>query len=155
MLPINLHNTYSSADECYQFYLNDDVNQIRSDLVEHAQRDNVGTRGTYLLINPKLLTPEYYNVYRLCEIDRIMLTKYRSGSHYYNVQKGRCINTRRNERLCPCGLGVLDISHILFTCILTSDIRQSFTHENVVDFFNDIVNAPHILRMMEHKLMLR
>ena len=66
-----------------------------------------------------------------------------------------CINTRRNDRLCPCGLGVQDISHILFTCILTSDIRQSFTHKNLVDFFNDIVNAPHILRMMEHKLMLR
>ena len=79
---INLHNTYSSADECYQFYLNDDMNQIRSDLVEHAQMDNVGTRGTYLLIKPKLLTPEYYNVYLLSEIDRIMFTKYRSGSHY-------------------------------------------------------------------------
>ena len=152
---INLHNTYSSADECYQFYLNDDMNQMRSDLVERAQRDNVGSRGTYLLLNPKLLTPEYYNVYRLCEIDGIMLTKYRSGSHYLNVQKGRCINTRRNDRLCPCGLGVQDISHILFTCILTSDIRQSFTHNNLVDFFNDIVNSPHILRMMEHKLMLR
>ena len=90
------------------------------------------------------------------ELDRTILTKYRTGSHSLNVQKGRSNRTQRKDRLCICNLGIQDITHVLFHCNNTQIIRDcKFPYNNLHEFFNDTLRAPDILRMIEHILKLR
>ena len=121
-----------------------------------AQEDTEGIYGTYLRINPNLVSSIFYHSYSIRETDRIILTKYRSGSHFLNIQKGRSARTQRSDRLCVCKDGVQDLSHVLFKCERTQMLRDSMLlYSNLNEFFCDIANAPDILRKVECKLKLR
>ena len=149
---INLHQKFNSAEECYKFYLTRDSEVIRNGIINRAGKD--GHRATYLQINPNLITPDYCSLYKLGETDRLILTKYRSGSHYLNIQKGRISNTREDDSSCPCGHGVQTLQHILLSCNLTAGMGQH-GHLTLAEFFDDVFIAPHVLRMVEHLLKLR
>lgn len=153
---IDLHAKFSNENECFQFYLNRDTQEMHSRMRRKAQEDREGIYGTYLTINPNLVSPIFYHSYCIRETDRLLLTKYRSGSHFLNIQKGRCANIQRSDRLCVCKDGVQDLPHVLFNCERTEIIRDSMLrYSNLHDFFCDINKAPDILRTLEHKLKLR
>ena len=71
------------------------------------------------------------------ETDRIIITKYRTGSHDLRIQKGRTTEEQRNSRLCDCGIDTQTIDHVLFYCPNTETTRQlhNYGHHNLTSFF--------------------
>ena len=152
----DLHQKFANENECYKFYLQRDTNDIQTRLSTKAEDDNDGIQGTYLRINTNLESPLFYHSYIISEMDRIILTKYRTGSHSLNVQRGRSNRTQRTDRMCKCNVGIQDMNHVLFQCELTQTIRnRNFHYNNLCEFFSDIRKAPDILRTIEHILKVR
>ena len=56
------------------------------------------------------------------ELERILVTRFRTGSHSLQIEIGRYSNTLRETRLCLCGEAVQTVWHIFMECDLTSDI---------------------------------
>ena len=153
---ITLHEKFANEEECFNFYRDQAYTEVRSLIHAKSLTDNGGIYGTCLQINPNLIRPLFYKDYLISESDRLLLTKYRTGSHYLNVQKGRLINIQRSDRLCLCNSGVQDLHHIIFQCIVTQSIRDNnFACSNLEEFFSDIITAPLLLRILEELLKLR
>ena len=49
-------------------------------------------RGTYVSIYPTLVSPTMCQIYTVNESHRFIMTKYRTGSHYLNVQRAVQLN---------------------------------------------------------------
>ena len=93
-------------------------------------------------MNPNLTKPTFN---RLTESQRVMLTRYRTGSHNLRIEKDRFLpNSKREERLCMCGADVQTIKHVLLECNLLNDIR---TRYNIEDVENGIMNDSLLLEM--------
>ena len=60
-------------------------NDIERRLHDEATRDS---DSTYVSINPTLLSPTMYQIYTVNKSQRIIMTKYRTGSDYLNVHGG-------------------------------------------------------------------
>ena len=63
--------------------------------------DNIVHRD-YLSISNDLTAPAFYSAYLVPESDRVLVTKYRSGSHHLKMLAGSRYNTPRDRRLCKC-----------------------------------------------------
>ena len=100
-----------------------------------ATNDNDSRTGTYLQVNPTLSKPAHHSQL-LLETDRLMLTRFRCGSHSLLIEKGRCSNIPRNERLCSCDTGVQTVLHCFSKCPLTQDILVG-NYRNLFDVFQD------------------
>ena len=100
-----------------------------------ATNDNDSRMGTYLQVNPTLSKPAYHSQL-LLETDRLMLTRFRCGSHSLLIEKGRFSNIPRNERLCSCDTGVQTVLHCFSECPLTRDILVG-NYRNLFDVFQD------------------
>ena len=61
--------------------------------------------GTYYRVNPSL-QPFGLKDGTVTENERILLTRYRTGSHSLGVELGRFSNMSRQNRLCTCGVSV-------------------------------------------------
>ena len=81
--------------------------------------------GTYYRVNSHLqkFTP---NTANLTENERILITRYRTGSQSLAIEIGRFSNTPRANRLCVCGDGVQTVWHIFPECQLT----RTIVHKN-------------------------
>ena len=92
-------------------------------------------------------TPDYF-LYRLyfytvTENERILLTRYRTGSHSLDVELGRFSNIPRQNRLCTCGVSVQTVLHIFTECQLTrAVIHHRYT--SLSEIFDD-PNLPKLL----------
>ena len=88
------------------------------------------TLGTYCSINPTLETPIHDSI----ESERILITKYRTGSHNLKIETGRWFRKDRSQRLCDkCNLNSLQtITHVLNECPFTSQYHFS---GNLSEFF--------------------
>ena len=150
---MKLHSQFRSENECFEFFEKVDEGKIKERLQTANNLDPESIKGVYVTINPSLECPDYLKVYTVNEPDRIILTTYRTGSHYLNIQKGRCNNTNREMRLCKCKMDVQSIHHVVFNCSITEEFKN-FQYNTLSNFFADVVKAPHFLRMMEHILML-
>ena len=53
--------------------------------------------------------------------DRIIITRYRTGSHSLRIQTGSSNDEQRNVRLSRCGQTV---DHVLFSCRHTENTRR-------------------------------
>ena len=153
---INLHQEFKDDNECSMFYERKLKAESEQRLYDEAIRDSDSIRGTYVGINPTLVCPTMYQIYTLNESHRMTMTKYRTGSHYLNVQKGRYTSTERGKRTCECNNGIQDIKHVIFQCTLTERIRdENFRSNNLFEFFDDVQYVPIYLNMVEHILKLR
>ena len=74
-------------------------------------------------MNPEQIPGEYNNIF---EIERITLTRYRTGSHNLRIEKGRHTYpiTPREGRVCKCGDVVQTLRHIILHCPLLQHIRN-------------------------------
>ena len=116
------------------------------------------THQDYVLINNDLSSPLFYTSYLMHEPDRILVTKYRSGTHYLKILTGNRTNTPRERRLCKCN-EVQTLHHVIFECIHTNCIRSSSFTANIAtlkDFFGqDVSVVATSLRLIEKHLKLR
>ena len=103
---------------------------------EASLEDSDSKLGTYYRINPKLQTD--YGSRIMLETDRILLTRFRCGSHSLKIELGRYSTPRipRDQRLCKCKQ-VQTLKHVLFECNLTQPIRNYNFPNNLRDFFAD------------------
>ena len=78
-------------------------------------------------------------------LGRVLLTRYRSGSHNLKIETGRlcCPKIPRENRTCLCGLGVQSLRHCLFECTLLREVFQGVEYTTLEEAFNspDIVNV--------------
>ena len=96
--------------------------------------------GAYLQVNPDLITPPSDN--NMIEIERIHITRLRSGPHNLAIETIRFTAPRvpRELRLCKCGNSIQTLHHVLLQCntILNSENINTFENNftQVSEFFN-------------------
>ena len=112
--------------------------------------------GPYLKINPGLKCLEFYQRLLCLESDRIIITKYRSGSHDLKIQDGRLTKTRRDMRLHACGNSLQTLDHVLSDCSITANLRiiHDINNRNVNEIMNsnDYIRLAALLRSIENIL---
>ena len=132
-------------------FVADKVNEIKESV---RNADPVATRfHTYLALNPSLDVHALYTP-KSCTIPdylRISFTRYRLSSHMLRVEVGRWSRTPRDERLCPCKIGIQDESHV-FICPIVKDLSNSFAKSFSVptELFQD--TTPDDLRTL-HQIL--
>ena len=91
----------------------------------------------------------------MLEFERILVSRYRCGSHNLRVESGRLCNPKipRENRICICGLDIQTLHHCLFDCPLLQDLRTDFSYESVADVLTSN-DAPMILMKLKTKLKI-
>ena len=85
---------------------------------EVARNDDDSRLGCYLQVNQTLSKPAYHTLL-LLETDRLLLSRFRCGSHSLLIEIGRFNNLPQNERRCSCNIGVQTVLHCFKDCPLT------------------------------------
>ena len=125
----NLMNTHTDVKTC-----NDSLKRNFKDLLrekfEKAARDDPDSKlGTYLMINPELESPEYK---QKIEYQRVLIRRYRTGSHNLRIEKDRRFpNSKREDRVCRCNMGVQTVRHVIMDCPLLQISRQKHGIDNL------------------------
>ena len=73
------------------------------------------------------------------EIERILITRFRTGSHSLAIEIGHYSNIPRENRMCKCNRNVQTVWHIFSECPLTiecgrrdfNDLNELFLDQNV------------------------
>ena len=92
--------------------------------------------GTYHHINP-LLGPFIPAANIMTENERIITSRFRTGSHSLAIEIGRFSNTNRENRLCKCGSDVQTIWHLFNECVYTRVIVGDKHYDNLNEVFED------------------
>ena len=93
-------------------------------------------------MNPNLQKPNYDD---MIEFERVMTTRYRTGSHNLRIETGRRQpKEEREDRLCKCGSHVQTLSHCLLSCPLLADERERY---NVTNIQNGVRCTDFLLEM--------
>ena len=129
----NLLDTYNDPVNC--------ENRLRLEEKEKWKRkidaayiaDEDSKLGTYFRINPSLTS---FTVFTGTEDERILITRYRTGSHSLTIELGRFSNTPRENRLCTCKRNVQTVFHVFNECPLTAHVVQQ-RYDNLSEIFND------------------
>ena len=116
--------------------------------------DPYGKLGTYSRINPDLETTLYCTTPTHYETDRILLTRYRTGSHSLRIESGRWTRIPRENRHCKCGPVVQSMDDVILESPIMQqhrvaglrDIQSFFSHEGAADF------CRHLYIVMDHWL---
>ena len=150
---------FASPNECYNFYLNEEENTLFRTIRDKGDNDIDGCLGTYLRINPNLISPPMYEELKVInEYDRKIITEYRTGSHSLKIQTGRMERIDRINRMCICESNIQTINHVLFHCPLTSTVTNLIpdNYRNLDSFFNnnDYAYIAGILRSIESILQV-
>ena len=103
-------------------------------------------------VNPELKNIDYQPLF---ETDRVIISRYRSGSHNLNIEKGRMCNPKipREERLCLCNNEIQTLEHCLPRCAILQDLRDQYNFSSVSTAF-DNPNIARFLLQMEKKLKI-
>ena len=125
----NLMNTYTDTKTCNDTMKNNYRNLVRDKFEKAAREDSDSKLGTYLMINQDLVSPEYNQKF---EFQRVQVTRYRTGSHNLRIERDRRFpNSRREDRVCACNMGVQTVRHICMVCPLLQDIREKYEIDSV------------------------
>ena len=132
----NLATKFTSPDLCEITMKNEHLEKWRRKIVAAAE-DGDSKLGTYYCVNPtleKFVTPPH-----LMEHERIVVTRFRTGSHSLAIEIGRYSNTPRMNRICSCHRSVQSVWHVLTECPLTiscgrrnyNDLRDAFSDPTI------------------------
>ena len=143
-----LQHRYTSVDNCANLLNNNFKSTYESKIRTTAMNDSNSRLGTYLTINPTLSKPSYVNK---LEFQRVMVTRYRTGSHNLRIESGRMPHIPREERLCKCNSDIQTVAHVLLHCHLVNGIREKY---GVVDIESGITNEDYLIEM-EHTLDIK
>ena len=130
----NLERKYESPGSCLRSIESEFRVKWRS-AFDDAALDNDSRLGTYLRVNPTLTVPQCIGK-NMLETDRLILTRFRCGSHSLLIEKGRYSNIPRSERICSRESGVQNILHCFTVCPLILPLLQR-RYANMVEIFDD------------------
>ena len=153
-----LEGMFATPLECYEHFADQHKHQMEQKIREKYNADPDSILGTYHRVNPDLLVPDYNNNIACFELDRKIITKYRTGSHKLKIQAGRLTGEGRDNRLCSCGNDVQTLAHVLFACPLTADIRlvQDIQSTELEEFFkNDCLKTASTLKAVARQLKIQ
>ena len=153
-----LERIFVSPQGCFDHHVEEHKQLIEQKIRQKFASDPDSILGTYHRINPDLIVPEFNNNTICHELDRKVITKYRTGSHKLKIQTGRLVGDERDLRLCSCNCDVQTLSHVLFSCPLTASIRDchGIQSANLDHFFgnNDFMKTATVLRAVAKQLKL-
>ena len=123
-----------------------------ADIIRQKGADDVGSPyGVYLQVNPQIQPPEQRDI---LEMERILLSRYRTGSHSLRIDTGRMSNPiiPREERLCRCNTGVQSLNHVM--CPILADLHNEYRFVSIDDAFKR-EDVTQFLMKMERKLGIK
>ena len=105
----------------------------------------------YKEINPNFSVHGAYNseVY-IDERKRVIFSKFRTSSHSLKIETGRWARIAAEDRLCDCGQGVQDESHVVFKCQRTIAIREKYRISDVVyENLGDLMENHDVVQLVD------
>ena len=112
----------------------------------HQKAEDQNSRfGAYLLVNPNLEPPSQ-NYDCKPEFERILITRYRSGSHNLKIETGRFSIPRipSEERLCLCNTDLQTLHHCLFHCPLLAEVRAEYEYGSI----EEALKLPDVAKLL-------
>ena len=112
---------------------------------------------TYKTLNPELSLNEVYQetTHHIPDYVRVEYTRFRTGSHCLNIEKGRWSRIPADERYCTCdGQSVQNEQHVIYNCPLTERLRQKFNISQETELA-DIFQTKHVFFIYEVMKMFR
>ena len=132
----NLEQTYITPKNLEDVLSNEFRASNATKIHTKSNNDTESRLGVYLQVNPNLTPPSIRN--DILEFERVLLTRYRSGSHNLKIEVGRMCNPKilREERLCRCNKGVQSLRHCLFECELLRGVYEEHEYSTIEEAFN-------------------
>ena len=149
-----LHKDFETAELCHNYHLNEFNNKMKQSVISKTAVERNSILNDYTKINELLTSPTFYKQYAIKEYDRLIITKYRSGSHHLKIQTGRYYQIEQAQRLCVCGT-MQSLSHVIFDCGRLDGMRHENLGSTLQQFFSDNQIAAPFLRVIENTLNLR
>ena len=148
----SLQAEYVDPPSCQRAVQKQYFDSFKQKMTIALENDADSKLGTYLRVNPTLqaYVPRPQS---LMEIERELLTRYRTGSHSLAIELGRFSNTPRENRICACGVNVQTVLHIFTECQLTRSIADHQTYANLKEVFDDN-NIHRKLLLISNKLKI-
>ena len=144
----NLVTKYASADQCERILKSEFLNSIKVKIRNANLTDPNSKLGSYLEVNPDVSSPSYNN--NIFEIERIHITRFRTGSHNLHVETGRFSYPRipREQRLCVCGNGIQTLRHVLLECNIIANMKNIDTFANEFTYVHEFFLWPKLHEYM-------
>ena len=136
----NLLQNYTSADQIRNIMKAEFSNKWKDKINKAHSDDPLSKLGTYADINsnfkPVVFKPTLF------ELDRILITRYRTGSNNLLIETGRFSNPRipRESRICRCGNGVQTLKHVIMDCTIVLQSARVYGLEHNFDHLNEFFN---------------
>lgn len=130
-----LVQNHTNGETCFNNLKNEHLNGISSKMEIELNKDPDSRLGMYKRINPDL-TPYIPKPQNLLEMERTIITRFRTGSHSLKIELGRYLNIERERRLCICEQDIQNIWHVFMECDLTRDITNR-NYANLTEIFSD------------------
>ena len=138
----DLQQQYTDPANCERILKNSIKMENDKSIQEAFVEDEYSRLGTYCLVNPTLSKPEYQDK---LEFQRVLITRYRTGSNNLAIEKGRIAGRiPREERLCTCNSDIQSLKHVLLHCPLLNYIR---TKHQIIDVNNGVMNDNFLVEM--------
>ena len=140
----NLKTNYETPLNCENVLSAEFRAAYRTKISAKAHNDPESRLGTYLRINPQLKAPT------LCknqlEFERVLLTRYRCGSHNLKIETGRLNSPKipRENRICSCNSGIQSLHHCFFECPLLRELLQGTEFTSL----EEAINLPNIINLL-------
>ena len=132
---------YPTVEQCEASLTNQYRTTYEEKIRTAAELDSDSRLGTYLSVNPTLTKPLYEHK---LEFQRVLISRYRTGSHNLKIETGRVPYTPREERWCRCNTGLQTVRHVLLHCPLLNELRIKHA---VVDIENGVMNDNFLIEM--------
>ena len=119
-----MENEYGDPKSCENTLLSNYSLKWKQLFELNAKNDRDSRFGTYYRINPQLVkcVPEPQTI---LEVERVLVTRFRTGSYSVAIEIGRYTDIPRENHLCRCG-EMQSIWHVTMVCPLT----KSACHRN-------------------------
>ena len=141
-----LVNRYGTPDSCQEILQNNFRTKWTVKIKSDAEADEDSRLGTYFRINPGL-DPWIPTPQSILEVERKLITRYRTNSHSLNIEVMRYSGVNRENRLCTCKLDVQTIWHVCMCCPLSVGIFPRNEYNNLNDLFNDPFVHVYLLKL--------
>ena len=122
---VELEEMYKTTTNCMKT-LSATYKNIWKERISDAYEEDCDSKlGSYLTVNPLLKNPNVNYTRRTFELERILVTRFRTGSHNLRIETGRfCYpKVERQARLCLCNETVQTVTHVLINCPLLQHLR--------------------------------
>ena len=141
----DLVSTYSNHKYCEMSCESVFRTEWHTSIHLESANDPDSRAGYYLRVNPELKSyvPRPQTI---MECERILTTRFRTGSHSLAIELGRMNGVSRENRLCKCNSNVQTVWHIFNDCPLTRHVTGKI-YSNISEVLNDAIFPKSILKI--------